>query len=134
MARNPVLGVSATAGEVQTLGNLGTSSRKPSTEGCQDMPGHMGGSLLGWMLVLRLMGSLSGRAPRGNERGSPEPRQLVYGAYYNGQGAGSTQEPSSGAACLLEPQLLVSQRKILNKINSRNSCQRGSGGRAGEYF
>ena len=99
MARNPGLGASATAGEVQTLGNLGTSSRKPSNEGCQEMPGHTGGSLPGWMLVLRLMGSLSGRAPAGNERGSPEPRQLVYGAYYNGESAGPTQEPSSGAAC-----------------------------------
>ena len=95
MARNPGLGVSATPGEVQTLGNLGRSSRKPSNEGCQEMPGHTGGGLPGWMLVLRLMGSLSGRDPGGNERGSPEPRELVYGAYITDISLGLQGDPTS---------------------------------------
>lgn len=127
MARNPGLGASsATAGEVQTLGNLGTSSRKPSNEGCQEMPGHTGGSLPGWMLVLRLMGSLSGRAPGGNERGPQSLGSWFMGHTIMGRVLDPPKSPVQELPALghshhlLEPQLLVSQMKILNKINSRN--------------
>lgn len=112
---------------MQTLENLGTSSHKPSNERLSGNAWSYGWQPPRLDVGSEADGGLSGRL-RGNKGAPQSPRQLVFtGAYYNGQGAGSTQEPSSGELPalehnhhLLEPQLLVSQRKILNKINSRN--------------